>query len=143
MMIIAVIDGMGGGLGAQIVAQLTEHIGEKVEIIALGTNALATNNMVRAGAVRGATGENAVRVSLRKADIVVGPIGIVIPNAMMGEITPQIAETVASSDAAKILIPVNQNHFSIVGLEAKPLVNHIREAVQRVGEIVKEKEGRV
>lgn len=143
MMIIAVIDGMGGGLGAQVVAQLTDHIGEKVEIISLGTNALATNNMVRAGAVRGATGENAVRVSLRKADIVVGPIGIVIPNAMMGEITPQIAETVASSDAAKILIPVNQNHFSIVGLEAKPLVNHIREAVQRVGEIVKEKEGRV
>ncbi|WP_312523888.1 DUF3842 family protein [Anaerospora sp.] len=143
MMIIAVIDGMGGGLGAQVVAQLTDHIGEKVGIIALGTNALATNNMVRAGAARGATGENAVRVSLRKADVVVGPIGIVIPNAMMGEITPQIAEIVASSDAAKILIPVNQNHFSIVGLEAKPLVNHIREAVQRVGEIVKEKEGKV
>lgn len=141
-MIIAVIDGMGGGLGAQVVTQLTAQLGEKAEVIALGTNALATNNMVRAGAARGATGENAVRVSLRKADIVVGPIGIVIPNAMMGEITPQIAELVASADAGKILIPVNQNHFSIVGLEAKPLVNQIREAVARVTEIVKEKEGK-
>lgn len=142
-MLIAVLDGMGGGLGSQVVAQLTAQMGEKVEVIALGTNALATNNMVRAGASRGATGENAVRVSLRRADIIVGPIGIVIPNAMMGEITPLIAEIVASSDASKILIPVNQNHFVIVGLEAKPLVTQIREAVARVAEIVREKEGKL
>ncbi|MCX7781379.1 MAG: DUF3842 family protein [Negativicutes bacterium] len=138
-MIIAVIDGMGGGLGVQLVSQISGQLGSKAEIIALGTNALATNNMVKAGATRGATGENAVRVSLRKADIVIGPIGIVIPNALMGEITPGIAETVASADACKILVPVNQTHFEIVGLESRPLVALIKEAVQRVAEIVRER----
>lgn len=136
--LIAVIDGMGGGLGVQLVSQLTAQLGDKAEIIALGTNALATNNMLRAGAAKGATGENAVRVSLRKADVVVGPIGIVIPNAMMGEITPLIAETVAGCDGQKILVPVNQNHFEIVGLESRPLVNQIRDAVSRIAEIVQE-----
>jgi hypothetical protein len=139
-MMIAVIDGMGGGLGVQLVTQLTAQLGNKVEIIALGTNALATNNMVKAGASKGATGENAVKVSVRKADIVVGPIGIVMPNALMGEITPAMAETVASSDARKILVPVNQSHFEIVGLESRPLVALIKEAVSRVGEIIREKE---
>lgn len=138
-MIIAVIDGMGGGLGVQLVAQLTGQLGDKVEVIALGTNALATNSMVKAGAARGATGENAVKVSLRKADVVIGPVGIVMPNALMGEITPAIAEAVASSDARKILVPVNQSHFEIVGLESRPLVSLIKEAVARVGEMVKEK----
>lgn len=138
-MIIAVIDGMGGGLGVQLVTQLTGQWGNKVEVIALGTNALATNNMVKAGAAKGATGENAVKVSLRKADIVIGPIGIVMPNALMGEITPAIAEAVASSDARKILVPVNQSHFEIIGLESRPLVSLIKEAVVRVGEIVREK----
>ena len=139
-MIIAVIDGMGGGLGAQIVGQLAAQLGNRAEIIALGANALATNNMVRAGANKGATGENAIRVSLRKADIIIGPIGIVIPNAMMGEITPLIAETVADADGRKVLIPVNQNHFDIVGLELRPLVNQIKDAVARVLDILKEKE---
>lgn len=138
-MIIAVIDGMGGGLGVQLVTQLTGQLGDKAEVIALGTNALATNSMVKAGAARGATGENAVKVSLRKADIVIGPIGIVMPNALMGEITPAIAEAVASSDARKVLVPVNQSHFEIVGLESRPLVSLIKEAVARVGEMVKEK----
>ena len=130
-MVIAVIDGMGGGLGAQLITQLAAQVGTDTEIIALGANALATNNMVRAGATRGATGENALRVSLRKADVILGPIGIVIPNAMMGEITPTMAETVASTDGKKILIPVSQSHFEIVGLESRPLVTQIREAVAR------------
>lgn len=135
---IAVIDGMGGGLGVQLVAQLTSQFGDKTEIIALGTNALATNSMVKAGASKGATGENAVKVSLRKADIVTGPIGIVIPNALMGEITPGIAEAVASSDARKVLVPVNQTHFEIIGLESRPLVSLIKEAVSRIGEMIRE-----
>lgn len=141
-MLIAVVDGMGGGMGVQLVASLTAQLGTKAEVIVLGTNALATNNMVRAGAARGATGENAVMVSLRKADIVVGPIGIVIANAMMGEITPKIAEAVASSDARKVLLPVSQNHFEIVGFESRPMVMVIKEAVSRVVEIVREKEGK-
>ncbi len=140
-MIVAVIDGMGGGLGVQIVTQLSAQIGSQVEIIALGTNALATNSMVRAGANRGATGENAVRVSLRRADVVVGPLGIVIPNALMGEITPAIAELVASCDARKILLPVNQSHFEIVGLENRSLVSLIKEAVAKVAALLPGKEG--
>lgn len=137
-MMIAVIDGMGGGLGVQLVTQLAAQIKDQAEIIALGTNALATSNMVKAGAARGATGENAIRVMLAKADIVAGPIGIVMPNALMGEITPVIAEVVASSDARKILVPVNQNHFDIVGLESRPLVTLIKEAVAKIQTIIKE-----
>jgi hypothetical protein len=139
-MIIAVIDGMGGGLGAQLITSLTAQIGLKAEVIALGSNALATNAMVRAGASRGATGENAILVSLRKADIVAGPIGIVMANSMMGEITPQIAAAVSSCDARKILLPVNQSHVEIVGLESRPMTVVIREAVSRMLEMVKEGE---
>jgi len=139
-MIIAVIDGMGGGLGVQLVTQMAAQFGSRVEIIALGTNALATNSMVRAGAARGATGENAVRVALRRVNIVVGPLGIVIPNALMGEITPEIAELVASCDARKILVPVNQSHFEIIGLENRSLVSLIKEAVSRVAELLPGKE---
>lgn len=135
-MIIAVIDGMGGGLGTQLTAFLAERFDKRVEILALGTNAIATNKMIRAGAGRGATGENAIAVSLKKADIVVGPIGIVIPNALMGEITPRIAETIALCDAHKILIPVNQSHFDIVGLENKPLVALLKEAVDKICALV-------
>lgn len=137
-MLIAVVDGMGGGLGVQLVASLTAYLGARAEVIALGTNALATNNMIRAGALRGATGENAVMVSLRKVDIVAGPIGIVIPNAMMGEITPKIAETVAMCDARKVLLPVNQSHFEIIGLEIRPLGMVIKDAVSRIVDIVRE-----
>ncbi len=141
-MIIAIVDGMGGGLGAQLITQLTAQLGSKAEVVALGTNALATSNMVRAGAVRGATGENAVVVSLPKATIVAGPIGIVIANAMMGEITPRIAETVAGCDAYKVLLPVSQTHFEIVGLESRPMGTVIKDAVNRIAALVREKEGR-
>ncbi len=138
-MIIMVVDGMGGGIGAQLVTQLAAQLGNRVEVVALGTNSLATNNMMRSGAARGATGENAVVVSVRKADIVVGPVGVVIPNAMMGEITPKIAEAVAGCDARKILLPVNQSHFEIVGLESRPLGNVIKDAVNRICDTVREK----
>ena len=138
VVIIAVIDGMGGGVGAQLVASLTAQLGTKAEVIALGANALATNNMVRAGASRGATGENAIITSVRKADVVVGPIGIVMANAMMGEISPPIAVAVASADAVKVLVPVNQSHVEIVGLEPRPMGVAIRDAVARVAVIVKE-----
>lgn len=137
-MIIAVIDGMGGGLGAQLVASLTAQLGAKAEIIALGANSLATNAMIRAGANRGATGENAILVSLRKADIATGPIGIIMANSMMGEITPLIAAAVSDSEARKVLIPVNQSHVEIVGLEPRPMGLAIREAVARIAEIVEE-----
>ena len=117
---IAVIDGMGGGLAAQVVSQLTGKLPEQVELIGLGTNALATAAMLKAGVRRGAT------------DLIVGPIGIIIPNAMMGEITPRIAEAVGSAAAKKVLLPVSQNHFEIVGVEPKSLASLVKEAVSRI-----------
>lgn len=128
---IAVIDGMGGGLAAQVVSQLTGKLPEQVELIGLGTNALATAAMLKAGVKRGATGENAICISAAAADLIVGPIGIIIPNAMMGEITPRIAEAVGSA-AAKVLLPVSQNHFEIVGVEPKSLASLVKEAVSRI-----------
>lgn len=134
-MLIVVIDGMGGGIGAQLVSQLAGQVGAGTELICIGANAWATQSMVKAGAARGATGENAVRVMTRNADIIAGPIGIVIPNALMGEITASMAEAIASADARKVLVPVSQGHFEIVGMENRSLVSNIREAVTRILEI--------
>ncbi len=135
-MLIVVIDGMGGGIGAQLVSQLSVQIAAGTEVVCIGSNAWATQSMVKAGASRGATGENAVRVMAQTADVIAGPIGIVIPNALMGEITPSMAEAIASSQARKVLVPVSQGHFEIVGMENRPLVSNIREASARIMEIV-------
>ncbi|MDR3200992.1 MAG: DUF3842 family protein [Spirochaetales bacterium] len=135
---IAVIDGMGGGIGAQIVTQLKQEIKGRLELIALGTNAAAADRMIRAGADRGASGENAIRVSAGTADIIVGPIGIVIPDSMMGELTSVMAQAIFASKAEKLLIPIVQQHFTIVGYESKPIGSLIAQTVQviksRLGE---------
>ena len=127
---------MGGGIGAQLVSQLSGQVAAGVEVVCVGANAWATQAMVKAGASRGATGENALKVMARSADIISGPIGIVIPNALMGEITPAMAEAVAASAARKVLVPVNQGHFEIVGMENRPLVANIRDASARIVEII-------
>ena len=126
---IAVIDGLGGGIGTQIVAHLKRELGDAAEIIALGTNSTATDRMVRAGAHRGATGENAIRVMTGQVDIVVAPLGVVLPDAMMGEITPGVAAAVFGCKAEKILIPIVQQHFTLAGYEPKPVAALIAEAV--------------
>ena len=105
-MIIAVIDGMGGGIGAQIVSALREELPTYMEIYALGTNSIATSAMMKAHANKGATGENAIVVSSKKANIIVSPISIVMPNTMMGEVTSAISEAVCDSEAFKILLPI-------------------------------------
>ena len=135
-MLVLVIDGMGGGIGAQLVSQLSGQVAAGVEVVCVGANAWATQAMVKAGASRGATGENAIKVMSRSADIIAGPIGIVIPNALMGEITSAMAEAVAASAARKVLVPVNQGHFEIVGMENRPLVANIRDASARIAEII-------
>ncbi len=135
-MIIAVIDGMGGGIGAQIVTQLRAALPAEVEIWALGSNAVATQRMMQARANRGATGENAIRVSAAKADFILAPIGAVVPNAMMGEITPAIAEAIANAPGRKLLIPINQPHFEIIGVEWKPLAQHIGEAIAKLRQLL-------
>ncbi|KJS83750.1 MAG: hypothetical protein JM58_12180 [Peptococcaceae bacterium BICA1-8] len=129
---IIVIDGMGGGMGAQLVQSLVRELGSDVEIWALGTNAIATAAMVKAGASKGATGENAIRISARSAQVIMGPLGIIVPNALMGEITPEIAEIISTLSCRKILLPVNQPHVELVGFESRPLNELIKEAIQLV-----------
>ena len=111
-MTIAVIDGIGGGIGAQIVERLRREGIRDASILALGANAVATQRMVDAGADKGASGENAIRISVASADYVLGPIGIALPNAMMGEITPGIAEAVfaAREEAAPPAQPAARAH---------------------------------
>jgi 4-hydroxy-L-threonine phosphate dehydrogenase PdxA len=129
MIRIAVIDGMGGGIGAQIAGKVRQEFGDAVEIIVFGSNAVATDRMIRAGANRGATGENALKVSVAQAEYIIAPLGAVIPNSMMGEITPAMAEAVMNSPAEKLLIPVTQQHFTLVGLEQNPLSQLVEHAV--------------
>ncbi len=140
-MIIAVIDGMGGGIGAQIVTQLRTELPLEVEILALGTNAVATQRMMQARASRGASGENAIRVSIGQADYILAPIGAVVPNAMMGEITPAVAEAVASAPGYKLLLPINQPHFEIVGIDWKPLAKQISAAIETIRLALEGEEG--
>ena len=127
---ICVIDGQGGGIGSAIIKRLKESFRETVEIIALGTNAIATANMLKAKANRGASGENAIARTVNKVDVIIGPIGIIIAHAMMGEVTPRIAEAVASSPAKKILIPLSRENVEIVGVSSDPLPRLIDALVQ-------------
>lgn len=113
---IAVIDAQGGGLGKVIVERIKQRI-PQAEIIGLGTNVIATNAMLKAGADKAATGENAIVFNIKSVDIIVGGIGIIAANGMMGEITPKVAEAVSSSQALKVLIPVGKCHIIIPGSE--------------------------
>jgi hypothetical protein len=139
-MVIAVIDGMGGGIGVQIVTQLRQELPLDVEIIALGTNAVATDRMMKARASRGASGENAIRVSIGQADFILAPIGVVVPNSLMGEVTPAIAEAIAGAPGRKLLLPINQPHFQIVGIEWKALTKQISAAIQVIRQALEDEE---
>jgi len=121
MKIICVIDGQGGGIGSAVIKKLKERLGETVRIIALGTNAIATAQMLKVGANSGASGENAIVQTSRRADLIIGPIGILIAHAMLGEVTPKMAEAVASSPARKILLPLSQENIEVVGIAPMPL----------------------
>jgi hypothetical protein len=133
-MIIAVVDGMGGSIGTQIVLQLRLALPEETEIMALGTNAIATSGMLKAKATRGATGENAVAFSIGEADIIMGSLSVVVPNSMMGEVTPKIATAVASARGRKILLPVSNPPLDILGTTKKPLQQLIKDAIALVKE---------
>jgi len=135
-MTVMVIDGVGGGIGAQIVQRLRKEGVHDLSVIALGTNAVATQKMVDAGADRGASGENAIRVSVATADYIMGPIGIVLPNAMMGEVTPVIAESVLAALGKKLLLPLNQPHITIVGMEQKNVNDLISDAIEELHKLI-------
>ena len=113
---VAVIDGQGGGIGSAIIRRLKDEYGEKLEIWALGTNAIATAAMMKARANRGATGENAIIRSVGRVEIIIGTISVVMAHAMMGELTPAMAEAVAACQARKILIPLTQENLTVVGI---------------------------
>lgn len=131
---VLIIDGQGGLLGKQMVEAVKKLIPE-AEITAVGTNTMATASMLKAGASNGATGENAVVVGARKADIIVGPVGIAIADSLLGEITPEMAVAIGQSDAKKILIPVNKCNNIIIGTGDKTTSELIAEAIEKIKEI--------
>jgi hypothetical protein len=126
---IGVIDGQGGGIGSAIIKKIKELYGETVDVVALGTNAIATAQMLKAGANRGASGENAILRTTKSVDVILGPLGIIIAHAMMGEVTPGIAEGVAGSPAAKFLLPLTQENVTIVGVARLPMPHLIEELI--------------
>lgn len=131
---VLVVDGQGGMLGKQMVEAVRKMI-PYAEITAIGTNSMATANMLKAGADNGATGENSVIVAVRDADIIVGPIGIVIADSLLGEITPKMAAAIGSSSAKKVLLPVNKCSNIIVGVGNKSTSSLIAEAIEIIREI--------
>lgn len=131
---VLVIDGQGGGLGRQLVSSLAAACPE-AELTAVGTNSLAANAMLKAGASRAATGENAVVVNCRRADVIVGPIGIVIADALLGEITPAMAAAVCQSGARRVLVPINHCENYVVGVPDQPVSQLVAAAAQKVKEL--------
>lgn len=125
---IVIIDGQGGGIGKSIVEQVKKEILE-VEIVVAGTNAIATANMMKAGVGYGVTGENAIIYNCKYADAIVGPIGIILTNGLMGEITEEIAKAITDCDALKVLIPVSKCPVKIAGVEEKPIGKYIEQAI--------------
>ena len=133
-MTICVIDGQGGKIGSVIIAKLKERLRERVEIIALGTNSLATQTMMKARANRGASGENAIVTTLKKADVIVGTINILMANSMLGELTPRMAQAVGESDAAKYILPITQSRLFVIGaaeLSIPQMIDRLVEEVEK------------
>jgi len=128
---ICVIDGQGGGIGATVIKYIKSAYGEKIELIALGTNAIATSQMLRAGANKGASGENAICHTVKGAQCIVGPLSISWANAMLGEVTPKIAEAVMSCAATKFLLPLFQENAEIMGVMAEPLPHLVQQLVEK------------
>ena len=133
---VAVVDGQGGGIGRAVVEKVKKAFPDLI-VIALGTNAVATGQMLRAGADEGATGENAIVHNMKHVDIVMGVIGILNANSMMGELSPAMASAIGGSHAHKILLPINRCHIHVVSVEDLPLGSHIDNAVEVLGDYLK------
>lgn len=134
---ICILDGQGGGIGATLIKYLKEAYGESVVLVALGTNAIATAQMLKAGANKGASGESAICRNVFKADYIIGPIAVTWTNAMLGEVTPKMAEDVMSSPALKFLIPLSQENIEVVGVVQEPLPHLVQKAVEKLKEVMK------
>ena len=136
---ILVIDGQGGKMGKMIVEELKAAL-PQYQLIAIGTNSIATSAMLKAGADLGATGENPVIYNSTDADIIIGPLGIIVANALMGEVTPNMAVAIGQSKAQKILIPINKCNNKVVGIQNLSFKEYIELAVDQVKEIIENKE---
>ena len=134
---IAVIDGQGGGIGSAIIKRLREVLGEQLEVIGLGTNAMATGAMLKAGANKGASGENAIVQTVKRVDLIAGTFSIVLANSMMGELTPKMAEAIASSPAIKCLLPLRIIEVEVIGTTKEPLPHLVDQLIKRIAEIVR------
>lgn len=126
---LAVIDGQGGGMGKAIVVRLRQLLGNDLHILALGTNALATGMMLKAGANQGASGENAIVYNANKVDIIIGSVAIITANSMLGELTPKMAHAIGESHARKYLIPLNKCNITIIGVKNDPLPHYIEQLI--------------
>jgi NAD(P)-dependent dehydrogenase (short-subunit alcohol dehydrogenase family) len=132
---VAVVDGQGGGIGRIIVEKLRREMGNACHIIGLGTNAVATSLMLKAGANEGASGENAVAYCAARVDVIVGSIAIIAANSYSGELTPRMAEAIASADAVKVLIPLNRYNIEVSGMVDEPLPLQVTYLVSRIRQI--------
>lgn len=138
-MTVLVLDGQGGRLGSQLVKEICARFPGQ-DLLAVGTNSMATERMLKAGAPRAATGENAVVVACRKADIIVGPIGMVIADALLGEVTPEMAKAVGQSRAIRILLPSDKCETLIAGVTDAGMGALIGDAMNKLETLLKEKE---
>ncbi|MBR6784909.1 MAG: DUF3842 family protein [Clostridia bacterium] len=132
---VLIIDGQGGQLGSQIIKAVISRYPD-IDLTAVGTNAAATTAMVKSGAKKAATGENPIIVACRKADVIIGPIGIVIADALLGEITPDAAKAVGQSDAVRILIPINKCENLVAGVTNLTLTSLIEDALAKLDKII-------
>jgi prephenate dehydrogenase len=135
---ILIIDGRGGQLGGQLIKSLKVNFND-VKIMAVGTNAIATETMLKAGADQAATGENSVIVACRKADIIIGPVGIVVADAMLGEVTPKMAMAVGQADATRILLPVNKCDTIIAGVSDISVTDILQDMLAKVRTVLEKR----
>ncbi|MBR6051946.1 MAG: DUF3842 family protein [Clostridia bacterium] len=134
---ILVIDGQGGNIGRQLVKMISEAFPD-CDIHAVGTNSIATANMLKGANVSAATGENAVVVGCRKADIIVGPIGVVVADSLGGEVTPKMAVAVGQSDAVRVLVPMNKCRNIVAGVREVSTSTLLDDVIKKIGDVIKE-----
>lgn len=127
--LILVLDGQGGGMGVQLIKMLATQLPQDCDLLAVGTNVMATSAMLKAGAPHGATGENAVVYNAARADLILGPIGMILANGILGEVSPAMAAAVSAASAEKILIPSSHCGVQIAGTQDCPLETYLQSAV--------------
>ena len=127
---ILIIDGQGGGIGARLVSLLRPRLPEGCELLCAGTNSLATSAMLKAGAARGATGEHAICYNAQRAHLILGPIGVILANGIMGEVSPAMAAAVSGAECKKVLIPSSTCGVHVAGTEDCRLDEYLRRAVE-------------